>query len=80
MQDVEEVEEVAKIEEEDRTSDEYIKANLRRIALLQEKSGRQMKSNEEISSLVSGKYTYILLYMCVCIYLSLYMYHVCMHM
>jgi hypothetical protein len=80
MQDVEEAEEVARIEEEDRTSDEYIKANLRRIASLQEESGRQMKSNEEMSSLVSGKYTYVLLYMCVCMNLSLCMYDVCMHM
>jgi len=40
--------------EVDTASDEYIKSNLKRIAALQEESSKQLKSNEEMSSLVSG--------------------------
>jgi histone deacetylase complex regulatory component SIN3 len=60
---------VLKIEVEDRTSDEYIKANLKRIALLQEESNKQMKSNEELNSLVSGNeegYSFMYVYMHIC--------------
>jgi hypothetical protein len=49
----------------DRTSDEYIKSNLNRIAALQEESSKQMKGNEELNTLISG------MILCIYIYLSI---------
>jgi hypothetical protein len=56
----------------DRTSDEYIKSNLNRIAALQEESSKQMKGNEELNSLISGMiwciYVYLNIRICTYIY------------